>query len=429
MIGFFQQEAVFLFTEVRRCRICSSGKLEKYLSLGNLPLANNLVDPAKESPDPVFPLEVLLCKNCFLSQLSVVVSPELLFSDYAYRTSISETFRKHFAGMAREAKKFFSSPEQCLALDIASNDGCMLKEFSKAGFKVLGVDPAKNLAEIAEREGVPTLVEFWNEGVAEKIAEKKGKAHFVAASNVFAHVHDVHGFLKAVKKVLHEKGVFVVEFPYALHLVEKNEFDTIYHEHLSYFLVKPLLKLFECEGLKIFDIKEIAIHGGSIRVFAAHKENDSIKAREKNIAEFPEKERKKRLYEPQTYADFAEKTREVKKAFLELISRLREEKKIVAGYGAAAKASTLLHYCGIGKEDIKFIVDDAPTKQNKAFAGNRIPILPGKALETEKPDYLALFAWTIAGELIDKTKDYSEGGGQYIIPLPFPRIVKGKSGL
>lgn len=416
-----------MFFKVEECRICGSKELEKYLSLGSIPLANNLVEVDKTDSDLFFPLEVLFCKKCFLSQLSIVVDPELLFSDYAYRTSISSTFQKHFASMAEDVKKIFPETQNSLVVDIASNDGCMLQQFKKLGFKVLGIDPAVNLAKIAEEQGIPTLVEFWNTKIAEKVVSQQGKAEVVAASNVFAHVHDVHHFLKGVKTVLDEDGIFIAEFPYALHLIEKNEFDTIYHEHLSYFLVKPLIELFESEGLKIFDVHEIPIHGGSLRIFSKHKENEKIKTEERNINSFLQKEKEKNLYELNTYIDFAHKCMELKIAFLQLLAKLKKEKKKIAGYGAAAKAGTLLNYCGIGTNYIDFIVDDAETKQHKAFAGNRVPIVPSSILEKEKPDYIVLFAWTIAKELIEKTKKQQQG--KYIIPMPYPRIVKDETEL
>jgi len=417
-----------LYFKLEECRICGSKELEKYLSLGSIPLANNLVETDKTDSDLFFPLEVLFCKKCFLSQLSVVVDPKVLFSDYTYRTSISSTFRNHFASMAEDVKKIFPETENSLIVDIASNDGCMLQQFKKLGFKVLGIDPAVNLAKIAEEQGIPTLVEFWNKKVAEKVVLEQGKAKVVAASNVFAHVHDVHHFLKGVKTVLDENGIFITEFPYALHLIEKNEFDTIYHEHLSYFLVKPLIELFESEGLKIFDIHEIPIHGGSLRIFSKHKENQEIKVQEKNINFFLEKEKQKKLYDLKAYETFAQKCMEVKIAFLQMLSELKKENKKIAGYGAAAKAGTLLNYCGVGTNYIEFIVDDAETKQGKAFAGNRVPIQPSSILEKEKPDYLVLFAWTIAKELIQKTKQHQKQG-KYIIPMPFPKIVKDETEL
>jgi SAM-dependent methyltransferase len=418
-----------LFFRLKECRICASKNLEKYLDLGSLPLANNLVDSNKEENDLFFPLEVLLCKKCFLSQLSIVVDPKLLFSDYAYRTSISTTFREHFREMAEYIKEFFPHTKNSLVVDIASNDGCMLQQFKKLGFRVLGIDPAVNLAKIAEEQGIPTLVEFWNTEIAEKVISEQGKAKVVAASNVFAHVHDVHNFLRGVKKVLDEDGIFIVEVPYALHLIEKNAFDTIYHEHLSYFLVRPLLELFESEKMKIFDVKEIPVHGGSLRIFAKHEENKSIEIKSETIQKFLNLENEKKLYDLDVYFNFAYRALEVKIEFLKLLLKLKKEKKRIIGYGAAAKASTLLNYCGIGTNYIDFIVDDAPTKQHKSFAGNRVPIMPSTELEKNKPDYLVLFAWTIAKELMQKTKSHQEHGGKYIVPMPFPRVVRNESEL
>ncbi len=417
-----------MYFKVKECRVCGSKELEKYLSLGSIPLANNLVKADKTDSDLFFPLEVLLCKKCFLSQLSVVIDPKLLFSDYAYRTSISSTFQKHFALMAKFIEKNFPHTKNSLVIDIASNDGCMLQQFKKQGFNVLGIDPAVNLAKIAEEQGIPTLIEFWNKQTAEKIVSEQGKAKIVAASNVFAHVHDIHHFLKGVKTVLSQDGIFITEFPYALHLIEKNEFDTIYHEHLSYFLVKPLLELFESEGLKIFDVQEIPIHGGSLRIFSKHKENNSIEVKEKNIEFFLQKENEKKLYDLKTYENFAYKCMEIKIAFLQLLLNLKKQEKKIAGYGAAAKAGTLMNYCGIGTNYVEFIVDDAETKQGKAFAGNRVSIVPSSYLEQEKPEFLVLFAWTIAKELIQKTRQQGFKG-KYIIPMPFPKTAEKENEL
>ncbi len=415
------------FFEVKECRICNSTNLKKYLDLGEMPLANALVDLSSKEKDLFFPLQLLFCKNCFLTQLSVVVNPEILFSNYPYQTSISSTFQKHFFEMSKEVAKLFPKKNECLVLDIASNDGCLLEQFKKTGFKVLGVEPAKNLAKIAEEKGIPTIPEFWNEGVREKIISNYGKPLVVTATNVFAHVHDVKSFAENVKEVLTTDGVFILEFPYALNLFEKTEFDTIYHEHLSYFLVHPLITLFNGLEMQVFNIQEIPIHGGSIRVFVKKSENKKIKVNEKVINEFLEREKKHGLNEFKSYASFAVKVGKVKKAFTNLLNKLKGEKKFVAGFAAAAKASTLMHYCKVGKEHIRFIIDDAPFKQNKAFSGNRVPIY-SRARLADNPDYLILFAWTIAGELIKKTRERGFKG-KFIIPIPFPRIILSESEL
>ncbi|MDO8633872.1 MAG: class I SAM-dependent methyltransferase [archaeon] len=417
-----------MFFFVEKCRICGSKDLKKYLNLGQMPLANNLVDVKSNKSDLFFPLEVLFCKKCFLSQLSAVVEPETLFSNYSYRTSISDTFIKHFSAFSLEVQKIFPDTKNCLVLDIASNDGCLLQEFKKKGFPVLGVEPAKNIAEIAESEGIETIVEFWGESAVKKVLQKKQKPQVITATNVFAHVDDIHSFVSDVKKVLSPDGIFIIEVPYALNLIMKNEFDTIYHEHLSYFLVRPLLTLFEMEKLDVFDIQDIPIHGGSIRVFVKFPQNNGIKTMHQNIRKFVEKEEKNGLYFLDAYKKFSFRVLKSKIDFLELLLELKKDGKKIAGYGAAAKASTLLNYCGIGTEYIEFICDDSPLKQGKAFAGNHIPIIPSNALEKTKPDYLVLFAWTIAKELITKTKEF-QSYGKYIIPLPRAKIILDEKNL
>ncbi len=412
-----------MFYTVKKCRICGSTDLKKYLNLGALPLANNLVPLDIEGIDPFFPLEVQLCNKCKLSQLTVVVDPKILFSEYAYFTSVSTTFQKHFAEMALVVEKYFQKTEDCLVADIASNDGCLLEQFKKRGFKIAGIEPAGNIAKIANEKGIPTIQEFWGEKAAKDLVEKFGKPDIVTATNVFAHVDDVHGFVKNVKSVLKPDGIFIIEFPHALNLIEKNEFDTIYHEHLSYFLVKPLIELFEIEKMEVFDIQKIAVHGGSIRVFVKFIENKKIGVQKERISEMQAEEEKKGLYGQEKYFEFANRAMDVKIGFLELMSKLKKVGKKIAGYGAAAKASTLLNYCGIGSDYIEFIADDAPSKQNKFFAGNRVPIYPSGKLEKSKPDYLVIFAWTIAEEIIKKTRE-KNFNGKYIIPMPFPKIIE-----
>ena len=415
-----------MFKEQKKCRVCSSERLQKYLSLGAMPLANNLVELNRQETDMFFPLEVQFCNNCKLSQLTIVVNPEIMFSEYSYRTSVSSTFRKHFEEMAREVKKLFSETEKPLALDIGSNDGCLLEGFEKQGFRVLGVEPAGNLAKIANGQGIETIPGFWNEQTSKKILKEKGNVQIVTATNVFAHVDDVHAFIQNVESVLSKGGIFIIEVPHALNLVTKNEFDTIYHEHLSYFLVKPLLFLFEKTGMEVFDVERVPTHGGSIRVFAKQKENKKIIVEKEKINAFILEEERNGLYEIAAYKKFAEKTMKAKKDFVQLLQELKKQNKKIAGYAASAKASTLLNYCGIGKETIGFIIDDAPEKQNRAFAGNRVPIVANSWLEKEKPDILVIFAWNIAKEIMQKINSNHEWRGKYVIPMPFPRIIESE---
>ena len=410
--------------KLERCRVCGSAGLSKYLDLGKLPLANRFVKSVSEE-EPRFPLEVLYCGNCGLSQLSLVVDPKVLFSYYPYRSSISKTFQKHCSEMAEVAKQYFPNMGDTLVVDIASNDGCLLNEFGKKGFKVLGVDPAENIARIANERGIETLCEFWNAETAEKIIER-GKAKIITATNVFAHVHDVNGFVANAKKALAKDGMLIFEFHYAGDLIGKAEFDTIYHEHLSYFLLRPLIFLFKKHGMRIFDVKIFPVHGGALRIYAVNQENP-IKDKA-SVEELLDSERKNGLDRIETYSKFRGKVEKIRGDFRGLMRKLKGEGKLVAGFGAAAKGNTLLNYCGTGSGYIKFIVDETPEKQGLFYAGTKIPIRGIEAISREKPDYIIIFPWNFSGEIIakiDQVKEFREKNGKYIIPIPEVRIVSG----
>ncbi|MEK6957779.1 MAG: class I SAM-dependent methyltransferase [archaeon] len=410
--------------KLKHCRICGSQDLTNYLDLGSLPLANGFVKGESEE-EPRFPLEVMYCGNCGLSQLGLVVDPKILFSYYPYRSSISRTFQNHCSEMAEVAKQYFPNPKDTLVVDIASNDGCLLNEFKKKGFKVLGVDPAKNIAKIANERGIETLCEFWGPETAGKIT-KRGKAKIITATNVFAHVHDVNGFVANAKKALAEDGMLIFEFHYAGDLIGKTEFDTIYHEHLSYFLLRPLTFLFGKHGMRIFDARIFPVHGGALRIYAVNKDNpledkDSVK----ELLEF---EKNNGLDRIETYYRFRENVEKIKRDFSRLMRKFRKEGKLVAGFGAAAKGNTLLNYCGINRDFIKFIVDETPEKQGLLYAGTKIPVKGFEAIREMKPDYIIIFPWNFSKEIISKVsqvKEFREKNGKYVIPIPEVRIVSG----
>lgn len=407
---------------VVQCRVCHSSKLSKYLDFGLMPLANSYVDPHSEEQEPTFPLSVFFCENCFLSTLGVVVDPFVMFSQYAYKSSISRTFQNHCASMADQVRSLLGNGPLCV-LDIASNDGCLLREFKKKGFEVLGVDPAENLAAQANAEGIKTLPEFWSDSTVQKIRSMHGSVDIVVATNVLAHVNDVHGFVRNVKKALSDEGLFIVEVPYCLNLIRKREFDTIYHEHLSYFLVKTLMALFESEGMEIRDVQEFAIHGGTIRVFATKKENKSFPKNQKTVDRFVQMEKEEGLHELSAYLKFANRLLDVKIDLLQLLCVLKKEQKKIAAFAASAKGNTLLNYCGISSDFISFIVDETPEKQGKLYAGNRIPIVGLEELEKRKPDYLVILAWNFAPEILEKTRGHQQRGRHYIIPIPNVKVI------
>ena len=415
-----------MYEVIHECRICGSKELAKYLNFGLMPLANAYIDPKIKQQEYGFPLEVLFCKNCALSQLSIVVAPKIMFSNYAYHSSISRTFREHCSRMADTVKKMLKT-ESPFVVDIASNDGCLIREFKKKNFRVVGVEPAGNLAAIANKEGLKTIVEFWNREVAERIKQEMGGADAITATNVFAHVHDVKSFIKDANYLLKDDGVLIIEVPYGLNLIKRNEFDTIYHEHLSYFLVKPLQVLFSNEGMELRDVQEVPIHGGTIRVFATKKENKLIPKNAANVDELLGREKEEGLYSVDAYNEFVKNLLDIKIELLKLLAKLKREKKRIAAYGASAKGNTLLNYCGINSNLVDFIVDDTPEKQDKLYAGNHIPIFGREELERQKPDYLIILAWNFSGEIMEKTKKFSEHGGKYIIPIPEVRVVAADS--
>ena len=387
-----------------------------------MPLANSLLEEKdKNKPELKFPLEVMYCKDCSLSQLSIVVNPKVLFLKYFYRSSISKTFQQHCAQMAGQAFEMTNSyaNKNNLAVDIASNDGCLLKEFKNKGFKVLGVEPAENIAKIANLNGIETICSFWGDETASAILKKYGKARIITATNVLAHVDDLNGFLNAVKILLDDNGLFIVEVPYLYNLLSKNEFDTVYHEHLSYFLVRPLKKLYDSHKLKIIKIEKYQIHGGSIRIFAS---KNSL-SEESSIKKFQKFERSKKLYDINTYKNFDKKAKKVRKDLLNILAGIKNRNKKIAAYGASAKGNTLLNYCGIDRKIVRFIIDDTPEKQNLISPGSKIRIVDSGYLNKENPDYIILLAWNFAGEIIQKTKSVYKRKVKYIIPIPYVRVI------
>lgn len=416
---------------VDRCRICDSEKLYMYLDLGKLPLANRFVKSPHED-EPRFPLEVLYCEDCGLSQLSLAIDPEVLFSYYPYHSSVAEPFRKHCAAIAAEAQGYFpKGGSGALAVDIASNDGCLPGEFAKKGFDVLGVDPAKNLAEIANRKGIPTICAFWGKDAANEIISRGG-ADVITATNVFAHVHDVNGFVEQVQRALKDEGIVMFEFHYAWELIKNNAFDTIYHEHHSYFLLRPVKMLFEKHGLRIFDARIFRMHGGALRVYAVKSGNKAVETR-LSVQEMLRFEEENGLYNKKTYREFAGKVEKIKKDLLVFLREQKKAGKLVAGFGAAAKGNTLLNYCGVNSSLVRFIVDETQDKQGLYYAGTGIPIVGIGEIAKRKPDFIIIFPWNFEKEIIRNKvgviKEFKANGGKYVIPIPEVRTISGEGEL
>ncbi len=407
---------------VESCRICENKSLIKYLDLGNTPLANAIItkDDLKKE-EKTYPLEVIYCPDCHLSQLSIVVNPKIMFSDYPYRSSISKTFTEHCKEIANICHHTFSIKEQDLIVDIASNDGCLLQEFKANRHRVLGIDPATNLAKLANSQGIETINAFWNKEIAEQILQKKGHAKIIIATNVFAHVDNLNEFTTGIKILLDKDGVFIIEAPHALNLIKNTEFDTIYHEHLSYLLVSPLKKLFERHDMKIFRADETPIHGGSIRIFVCH--NNSKHTEDESVNRITEKERNANLYNIEGYKNFSKRVEKIKSDLTTFIEESKNKNKTIAAYGASAKGNTLLNYCKIKSDSVKFIADDTPEKQNHYAPGSHIPIVDSGQITIQQPDYLLLLAWNFAKELMKKTTEFEKNGGKYLIPIPEVKTI------
>ncbi|OIO80960.1 hypothetical protein AUJ84_01960 [Candidatus Pacearchaeota archaeon CG1_02_32_132] len=409
------------FKELEQCRACGSKSLVSYLDLGKTPLANSLIMKEDVGTEEVFPLNVLLCRDCFFSQLSIVVNPEKMFRNYFFVSSISNTFRKHCEELAFQLNDSGIFEDNNLIVDIASNDGTLLKPFKEKGNRILGVDPALNIAKIANDERIETIPEYWTPELAKKIREKYGTAKVITAFNVFAHVDDIHSFVESAKLLLDKEGYFIIESPHILPLINNTEFDTIYHEHLSYLLVKPLISVMNSHGFRIAKIEEHNIHGGSIRMFMKHIESEETS--DETVRAILEKEEKQGLYSFDTYLSFKEKVSEIKYNLVSLLKKLKSEGKIVAGFGASAKGNTLLNYSGINNELLTHVFDITPEKQNKLTPVSNIPIIHQSRLMENSPDYLLLLAWNYADEIFEKTLDFKNKGGKYIIPVPEVRII------
>lgn len=403
-----------------RCRICKGSRLRTFLELGDMPLVNNLLK-SPDSPDPKFPLNVAFCEDCSLVQIDHVVPPQRMFEHYVYFTSTSTTITEHFHGLARSAAERFRVPEGSLVVDVGSNDGTLLRGYAGFGLRVLGIDPAKNIAEMANKSGVETVNDYFSESVGKKILADKGPAKIVTATNVFAHVDDLDGFVSGVKALLDPDGVFIIEAPYIVDFVEHAEFDTVYHEHLSYLGVRPLQRLFSKFGMEIFDAQRFEdIHGGTMRYFvkksgASHKETENVK-------KMADLELERGLDRFQTYEDFAAGVERLKESLLKILRDAKAQGKKVVGYGAAAKGIILLNYFRIGADTLDYIVDKAPSKQNLYAPGVLIPIYEPARLIRDSPDYVLILPWNFSDEIMGQLRQQGFAG-KFIIPLPELKVV------
>jgi len=405
-----------------QCRICSNTELKTFLSLGKTPLANSFLSKDElAGKESTFPLELCFCPKCKLVQLTHIVPAEIMFKDYVYVSSTTLTFQLHFAKMAEDISKDFGLNENSLVVDIGSNDGLLLKGFQKMKVKTIGVEPAANIARLAEQNGIETINDFFNSSSVNEIIKRKGHADIAAAANVFAHVDNIREFAKNVKCLLKKDGVFIIEIQYFVDTLEKMNFDNVYHEHLSYFTLTSLKNFFERDGMKVFKAQRVNSHGGSLRVFV--KKMEGKYETDDSVYSTLKYEKGLGIENFKTYEKFADSVNEVKTELIEYVDSIKSRGKNIAGYGAPAKGNTLLNFCGIGKDCIDYIIEDNPLKQGLFAPGTHIPVVSPSMLDEKTPDYVLILAWNFADEILKKTKKYAETGVRFIIPLPKPRIV------
>jgi SAM-dependent methyltransferase len=403
------------------CRLCDAPLRHTFADLGATPLANAYVPPEALGQGEVFyPLHAYVCGECFLVQLPVFVRPEAIFSDYAYFSSVSDSWVEHARAYAEDAVARHALGRDSLVVELASNDGYLLRHFVDRGVPVLGVEPAANVAETAVAAGIPTLVEFFGRSVGERLAAEGRQADLVVGNNVLAHVPDVHDFVGGVSALLRPGGTVTMEFPHLLRLIEQHQFDTIYHEHFSYLSLVAVMRLFGEHGLELVDVDELPTHGGSIRIHARHR---GEVAPGPAVAALLEEERAAGLLRLETYATFGARVRATKQALLRFLLDVAERGETVVAYGAAAKGNTLLNACGVRDDLIAYVVDRSPHKQGLYLPGSRLPIRPPDALRETRPDYLLLLAWNLADEIVGQMEFVREWGCRFVVPIPTVRVL------
>jgi dTDP-4-dehydrorhamnose reductase len=418
------QEGKAIVRPVKECRVCGSDQLVKYLDLGMMPLANNLAPSAAAALQMNrFPMQVQFCEECAMSQLTVVIDPREMFSHYTYRSSVSKGYAEHCRSMARSTGMALDLSAGDLVVDIAGNDGTLLVEFhAELGVSVLNVDPAGNISKIAIDRGVPTINEFWSGDVAERIVADHGRPKLITATNVFAHVDDVRGFVTAAKDCMADDGVLILEFPYGVDFIEHREFDTVYFEHLSYVLIKPVVELANSSGLEVFAVEKYDIHGGTVRVFIGNLGNHGV---EPSVQDFLDREAEAGFHGVNRYLAWSREIDELIEQLSNELRTLREAGNKVAAFAASAKGNTLLNACRLDRRSIAYIVDDTPEKIGRFSPGTGIPIVDRSVLASDPPDYLVILAWNFAREIIENTAGFE---GKYIIPIPAFKVTEGTSG-
>jgi SAM-dependent methyltransferase len=409
-------------TRHARCRFCATALHHTFVDLGMSPLCESYLRADQlNQMEPFYPLRAWVCGKCFLVQLEEYVTPERIFSEYAYFSSYSDSWLKHAEGYTNLMIERFGLNKESCVVELASNDGYLLQYFIQKGIPSLGIEPAANVAAFAAKKGVPTLVKFFDRELARQLAAEGRAADLILGNNVLAQVPDLNSFVAGMKILLKPQGVITMEFPHLMRLMAQNQFDTIYHEHFSYFSLWTAEKIFAAHGIVLFDVEELPTHGGSLRIYGKHAE-DSSKDLTGRFAESHARECAAGVDRLDTYSDFSQQVKETKWALLDFLIHARREGKTIAGYGAPGKGNTLLNYCGIRTDFIDYTVDRNPHKHGKFLPGTHIPILPPERIRETRPDYLLILPWNLKNEIIEQNSFIREWGGQFIVPIPQVRV-------
>src|ERR1700683_1661683 len=402
----------------RQCRFCGAALKRTFVDLGMSPLCETYLSAADlNRPETYYPLHAYFCERCLLVQLEQYETAENIFSDYAYFSSYSDSWLKHCENYCDKMIKRFALGKQSFVVEVASNDGYLLQYFVGRNVPVLGIEPAANVAKVAVANGVPSLVRFFGVEVATELASQGRSADLVCGNNVLAQVPDLNDFVEGLKVLLRPEGVLTLEFPHLLRLIEHNEFDTIYHEHFSYFSLLTTERILQAHGLRLFDVEELASHGGSLRISPCRAE-DQTHLLSPTVGKVIADEKAAGLDSLEGYESFARQVKQTKLALLDFLVKAAREGKSVAGYGAPGKSATLLHYCGIGKDLIQYTVDRSPHKQGRFLPGSRIPIYHPDRISETKPDYVVILPWNLKDEIMRQLEFIREWGGRFVVPIP-----------
>ncbi len=400
------------------CRFCKQPLRFTFVDLGMSPLCESYLSVEQlNQGESFYPLHAFVCENCFLVQLEEYVSRENIFTEYAYFSSYADTWLEHCKNYAHMVSKRFNLNQESFVVEVASNDGYLLQYFIQLGIPVLGIEPAKNVAKVAVEKGVPTLTEFFGRELATRLQAEGKQADLIAGNNVLAQVPDINDFVAGLKILLKPGGVLTIEFPHLMNLIEQNQFDTMYHEHFSYFSFITAEKIFSAHGLTLFDVEELPTHGGSLRIYARHTEDESKPLTDRAM-EMHDREVRAGFTDTEHYSAFGEKVKETKRKLLSFLIDARRAGKTVVGYGAPGKGNTLLNYCGVRTDFLDYTVDRNPYKHGKFLPGTHIPIFTPEKIEETRPDYVLILPWNFKDEIMEQMSQIREWGGKFVVPIP-----------